>query len=95
MKCSKDTKCSALLSQLDCYPSLSFVSFSCPETVVTGAELLLGLDAGEEMLVVRDISEVSRRGSSAGCQQCVAAAPLPGSICSRQQERYSPVGQEE
>lgn len=25
MKCSRDTKCSALLSRLDCYPSLGFV----------------------------------------------------------------------
>lgn len=29
---------------------------------VTGAELLLGLEVGEEMVVVRDVSEASRRG---------------------------------
>lgn len=45
---------------------------------VTRAELLLGLEAGEGVLVVRDISEASRRGSLAGCSSLVVAlAQLP------------------
>lgn len=95
IQCSKDTKFSALLSQMDCYPSLGFLRmgfFSRPEAVVTCAELLLGLEAGEGVLVVRDISEASRRGSLAGCSPLVVAVPWPSSLPDGQWEPYSPVG---
>lgn len=39
---------------------------SCPEAAVTCAELLLGLEAGEGVLAVRDISEGGRRGCVSG-----------------------------
>lgn len=60
--------------------------------MVTCAELLLGLEAGEGVLVVRDISEASRRGSLAGCSPLVVAVPWPSSLPGGQREPYSPVG---
>lgn len=52
---------------------------------------MLGLD-GEDALVVRDISEASRRGRSAGCSPLVVAVPWPSSLPGGQREPYSPGG---
>lgn len=65
------------LTQLDCFLSVDFVHivcFFCPEAVIISAELLLDLEAGKEILVVRDASEAIRRGSLAVCKQHVRAA---------------------
>lgn len=70
-------------------------SFSCPESMVTSTKLLLGLDMREEMLLARDVPEVSSEGKSAGCSQHVVAAALPSSCPSLHRERDGLVGQEE
>lgn len=70
------------------------LSFSCPKAVVTSTKLFLGLEMGAEMVVVRDVPEVSRKGRSVGCLQHVVAASSPSSCSSWHRERYGLVGRE-
>lgn len=97
VKCSRDREYSVALIptgllSITGYNLYRQASFPCPEPVVTSAEPLLDLEVGEEMLGVRDTSEVSRRGRLAGRLQRVIAVPLPSSLSRGQRERHSPGG---